>query len=102
MEQTLVALWREVLDDPALDADDNFFLAGGHSLLALRLLERVREALGHTVELDELLDAATPRALARHLAVLESGDVRRPGTGSTIAAGTAAESGARYEGRADG
>jgi len=98
----LVGLWRQVLEDPDIGPHDNFFLAGGHSLLALALLARVQEATGRTVRLEDLLDAATPAELAAYLAVAESGDVRGPGGQSTIAGGDRPAGEPQHEGRTDG
>jgi aryl carrier-like protein len=64
---TLVQMWRDVLQDGSLGKDDNFFLAGGHSLVALRLVDRIEAATGRPVELVTLLDNPTPAALASQL-----------------------------------
>jgi hypothetical protein len=63
-----VDLWRSFLNDAALGQDDNFFLAGGHSLAALRLIDRIAMTTGHTVSLVLLLDNPTPASLAKRLA----------------------------------
>lgn len=39
-------LWREVLKVPSVAAGDDFFAVGGHSMLATRLMSRLRTALG--------------------------------------------------------
>ena len=65
--RTLVELWREVLDDATLDAGANFFLAGGHSLVAVELAERVTAAFGAEVHLIDVFEAPTPMLLAERL-----------------------------------
>jgi amino acid adenylation domain-containing protein len=65
----LVELWREVLGDARLGADDNFFVRGGHSLLAVSLAQRVAAAVGVPVEFDVVFDAPTPRRLRNRLPV---------------------------------
>ncbi|WP_225885023.1 amino acid adenylation domain-containing protein [Streptomyces sp. fd1-xmd] len=67
---TVLALFREVLDAPALGPDDNFFDHGGQSLLALRLLARLRESQPAAAGLraSALFTAPTPRLLADALA----------------------------------
>jgi amino acid adenylation domain-containing protein len=62
----LTALFGELLGHP-IDADDDFFTSGGHSLLALRLLAAIEQVRGIRVPPAELLHAASPRALARRL-----------------------------------
>ncbi|MFE0601481.1 amino acid adenylation domain-containing protein [Streptomyces sp. NPDC058892] len=66
----VLALFREVLDAPGLGPDDNFFDHGGQSLLALRLLARLRESQPAAAGLraSALFTAPTPRLLADALA----------------------------------
>ncbi|MEP2639438.1 amino acid adenylation domain-containing protein [Roseobacter sp.] len=63
-ETHVIALWCEVLDNPEIGAQDDFFAAGGHSLMAMRLLVRLQDAFGITLSLGEMFDALTPRAQA--------------------------------------
>lgn len=44
IEETMAAIWREVLDLEHVDGADNFFWLGGHSLLATRIISRIRES----------------------------------------------------------
>ncbi|GAA1369478.1 hypothetical protein GCM10009661_27050 [Catellatospora chokoriensis] len=62
--QLIVALWREVLEDPSIEDTDNFFLAGGHSMVAVRMLSRLAAATGVRLTLGDLLEAPTPAELA--------------------------------------
>ncbi|MGP9652843.1 amino acid adenylation domain-containing protein [Halomonas sp. AOP35-4E-18] len=45
LESSMLGLWREVLDSPELSAEQDFFAAGGDSLLIAKLIGRVRSAL---------------------------------------------------------
>ncbi|MBC3839625.1 hypothetical protein GXW82_03505 [Streptacidiphilus sp. 4-A2] len=47
--------------------DEDFFAVGGHSLLAVRLVNRVRSALGVEVGIRDLFLGATVEQLARRL-----------------------------------
>ncbi|ORT56102.1 AMP-binding protein [Streptomyces sp. CB03238] len=63
----LTRAWRAVLDDDTADSSTDFFEAGGNSLLAVLLSERIEELTGHRVSLGTLLHRVTPAALAVHL-----------------------------------
>ncbi|WP_445234431.1 AMP-binding enzyme, partial [Duganella rhizosphaerae] len=45
VEETLAAIWAELLKLERVGRHDNFFELGGHSLLAIQMLTRVRQAL---------------------------------------------------------
>ena len=63
----LLALWRTVLGEPAVGPHSNFFLSGGHSVLAADLLVLVEERLGARVGFRELCAAPTPAGRAARL-----------------------------------
>jgi len=62
-ERVLTAV-RELLDNDTVGLEDNFFLAGGHSLLGMQLVMRLRDAFGVDLSLRQLLDAPTVERLA--------------------------------------
>ncbi|MFD5769625.1 condensation domain-containing protein [Streptomyces sp. NPDC127049] len=66
-EERLLALFREVLGGRTLGRADNFFKNGGHSLLAVRLLNRVRAEFGQDLTLRDVFRNPTAAALARLL-----------------------------------
>ncbi|MGX7673841.1 amino acid adenylation domain-containing protein [Plantactinospora sp. DSM 117369] len=66
-EASLCELFGTVLGVPAVGPDDNFFEAGGHSLLAMRLVAAIESALGTRLPISALFDAPTPAALAARL-----------------------------------
>ncbi|MDN7736819.1 MULTISPECIES: non-ribosomal peptide synthetase [Burkholderia] len=63
-EQTIAALWAELLGVERVGRHDNFFALGGHSLLATRMLARLRESFGHDVSIRTLFEAPTVSQLA--------------------------------------
>jgi amino acid adenylation domain-containing protein/non-ribosomal peptide synthase protein (TIGR01720 family) len=64
IERDLARLWGGLLGIDAPGAEDNFFEAGGQSLLATLLMSRVRAHLGAEVSLKDFLDRPTIRGLA--------------------------------------
>ena len=76
-EERLAALWRDVLGatGPAprrIAPQDDFFALGGHSLSALRLLSRIRDAFGVELDLAGLLAAPRLAALAARIGAAEA------------------------------
>ncbi|MFP6560690.1 amino acid adenylation domain-containing protein [Paraburkholderia sp. B3] len=67
LEAELLGIWQAVLPHGEFGVTDNFFEAGGHSLLALKVLARARELGLPALTLEALFQHATIRALAAHL-----------------------------------
>jgi len=54
LERKIAVAWQGLLDVKEVDVHENFFDAGGHSLLLLRLASRLRELLGTEVSTIDL------------------------------------------------
>ncbi|WP_437669410.1 amino acid adenylation domain-containing protein [Sorangium sp. So ce131] len=68
LEERLAALWQDVLGLERVSVHDNFFDLGGHSLLLMRLHERIRDAFGSDLSIVDLFARPTITALAAFLA----------------------------------
>jgi amino acid adenylation domain-containing protein len=66
-EQTIATIWSELLGVARIGRDANFFALGGHSLLALRVVAKLRAALGRDLTPGALFAAPTVRQLAQVL-----------------------------------
>lgn len=75
LELTLVDLFAGVLnlDGASLTVDDDFFDLGGTSLASLRLVMAIDQRCAVTLALSTLVDAPTPRLLARVVGARERG-----------------------------
>lgn len=76
LQNTLAALWCEVLGLAAVGIHDDFFELGGHSLLAVQLFARIESVLGVRLPLAELFREATVEALAA--AIVRERERRHP------------------------
>lgn len=60
-------LWREELERPDLDLEDDFFAIGGYSITAARLVAEVSDRLGVTVGIRTLFENPTPAMFVAEL-----------------------------------
>jgi precorrin-6B methylase 2/acyl carrier protein len=66
-ERTISSIWQELLDVAKVGVYDNFFDLGGHSLLMVRLRDRLRESLNVQPAIIDLFRYPTISALAKYL-----------------------------------
>ncbi|MGW1893341.1 non-ribosomal peptide synthase/polyketide synthase [Streptomyces sp. NPDC002004] len=63
-ERALAAIWSDVLAVEPVGAEDDFFDLGGDSILAARVLSRIRDTRGARLSVRDLFSARTIAALA--------------------------------------
>jgi amino acid adenylation domain-containing protein len=68
VEETLAAIWSEVLGAEKVSATANFFELGGHSLLGVQVTSRIRGAFGIELPLRALFEDPALEALAARVA----------------------------------
>jgi amino acid adenylation domain-containing protein len=90
MELHLVQLWERLLNVHPVGITDDFFALGGHSFLAVRLMQHIKKQFGYAIPLMELFEQPTIEHLARllrqpfltskqlHLVTFKTAASRRP------------------------
>ncbi|WP_322770584.1 non-ribosomal peptide synthetase, partial [Frankia sp. Cr1] len=72
VEATIAGIWRSVLGVPEVGIDENFFDAGGNSLLLMEILIRLRAELSESLTRVDMFAYPTVRQLASYLSASAS------------------------------
>ncbi|NJJ59912.1 non-ribosomal peptide synthetase [Pseudomonas sp. B14(2022)] len=75
LENTLAAIWAEVLKVERVGVQDNFFELGGHSLLATQIASRVQKTLQRDVPLRAMFECSTVAELAEYIEGLAANEI---------------------------
>jgi amino acid adenylation domain-containing protein len=67
LQQQLADIWKDLLQTHPIGIHDNFFEMGGHSLLAIRLVNRIEQAMGKKLALSTLFAGPTIEQIASTL-----------------------------------
>ena len=73
VESRLSALVSELLGNKAIGSGDNFFMAGGHSMLGVQLVARIRDAFSVKLSLRQLFMSPTITGLSAEIKKLMPG-----------------------------
>jgi FkbH-like protein len=75
-ERRLAQIWAELLERPSVSRTDNFFDLGGHSLIAVLLLLRIRETFGIELSIDDVYSGSLTLAdLAARIEAAQIGGI---------------------------
>lgn len=67
IEELVAQTWQEVLKLDRIGVDDNFFDIGGHSILAIQIVSRLRDTFNREVGVRSLFEKPTVAALAEEI-----------------------------------
>lgn len=95
LEESLVAIWQELLGIDEVGVNDNFFDLGGHSLIAVRLFTRVKRTFSVDFPISVLFEAPTVADIAGLIAAALPAESAGDGQADD-AVGTVADSPARF------
>lgn len=71
-EGKIAAMVTGLLGQANVGRDENFFMAGGHSMLGVQLVAKIRDAFGVRLSLRQLFNSPTVAALAAEVARLDA------------------------------
>ncbi|WP_232832495.1 non-ribosomal peptide synthetase [Photorhabdus sp. CRCIA-P01] len=66
-EEILAAIWCEMLGVEQIGRDDNFFMVGGHSLIATKVITKINEQFQCSLQVRDIFEAATVALLAERV-----------------------------------
>ncbi len=69
MEESVQAIWVEILEKDGIGVEDNFFELGGDSLLATRVISRIRRTFNIELPLRVLFEQSTIAGLAQEIQI---------------------------------
>jgi amino acid adenylation domain-containing protein len=72
VEEQIAELVASLMSRPSIGPDENFFMAGGHSMFGVQLVARIRDTFGVKLTLRQLFKAPTIAALSAEVARLTS------------------------------
>ena len=84
LEGVICAAFADVLGLARFGADEDFFSAGGHSLLVFRVIARLEKLLGIPIEPSSFLRGSTPRGLAEEIERRLAGQVPADEAGGPV------------------
>ena len=67
-EEVIASIWRDLLGQPNIGVFDDFFAVGGHSLLAPKIVARIRKTLGVRITVMDFFSSPTVAGLAAAVA----------------------------------
>jgi hypothetical protein len=69
LQEQVAGIWARALGVKKVDADDNFFALGGHSLLGVKMIAEIQAKTGmeEELKLSDLLEFPTLAAFTGHL-----------------------------------
>lgn len=71
LQESIAAVWEDLLGIPRIGIDDNLFEIGGHSLLVTRIVSRLQDILQVKIPLRDVFEMPTIESLAKRIEALQ-------------------------------
>jgi len=78
LEQRIAAMVASLLGQASVAREENFFMAGGHSMLGVQLAARIRDTFGVKLHLRQLFGAPTIAALSAEVEKMSGAGANKP------------------------
>ena len=75
-ERSLVSIWTSVLQQKKIGVSDNFFSIGGHSLLGVQVISRIRDVFSIDLPIKALFDFPTIEELSKEIDRYSPAEIR--------------------------
>jgi hypothetical protein len=69
LEETLARIWQDLLKVDAVGRGEDFLELGGHSLMAIRMVQRIKRDLGVDIAVRDVFASPQISLLAEHLLI---------------------------------
>ena len=78
--ERMLEIWRDQFGDDEFGIDDNFFEAGGDSLMAVGMIGRVEQAFGVVIPISHLINSPTANLLLERMGLVEDSAYKESAT----------------------
>lgn len=72
VDPKMVEIWSEILGIEEIEPDDNFFEMGGHSLLAIKIANRIRDRYSVEIPLKNLFQNPSLRGMSEQVSIIRN------------------------------
>ncbi|TAH07986.1 MAG: non-ribosomal peptide synthetase, partial [Sphingobacteriia bacterium] len=77
LEIDIAVIWKEALNRSSISIDDHFFDIGGHSLIAIQVMSRIKKELGKQLPISVLFQYPTIQKLAQLIENESTADINK-------------------------
>ncbi|MBG0749356.1 MULTISPECIES: phosphopantetheine-binding protein [Pectobacterium] len=73
IEKNIISIWRTVLNNPQVSIQENFFDAGGNSLLMSKVYREIKNKMDVPISIVDLFQYPTVRTLSQRIRDVHAG-----------------------------
>ncbi|MFJ5483390.1 phosphopantetheine-binding protein [Pectobacterium actinidiae] len=73
IEKNIISIWRNVLNNPKVSIQENFFDAGGNSLLMSKVYREIKNKIESPISIVDLFQYPTVQMLSKRISEIHAG-----------------------------